>query len=85
MNTLTLDGTALNGLFENQKKLDDLFDAIFDGDNFFISSSPAPMQSVHRNPEIKVRRQSSHLSANLSKRQYSQKNTVRWFSCCPLS
>jgi len=54
MNAITLDRNALNGLFENQKKLDDLFDSIFDDDNFFISSAPAPAQSAIRYPESKV-------------------------------
>ena len=39
MYTATIDRNALNGLFDNQKKLDDLFDSIFDDDNFFISSA----------------------------------------------
>ncbi|MEY4717685.1 MAG: hypothetical protein RL563_303 [Pseudomonadota bacterium] len=33
-----IDRNALNGLFDNQQKLDDLFDSIFDDDNYFISS-----------------------------------------------
>jgi hypothetical protein len=45
MNTITLDKNALNGLFDNQKKLDDLFDSIFDDNNYFISSAPASTQS----------------------------------------
>ncbi|MDT4288457.1 hypothetical protein RO575_02690 [Methylomonas sp. MO1] len=51
MNAITLDRNALNGLFENQKKLDDLFDSIFDDDNFFISSAPASVPSAIRYPE----------------------------------
>ena len=54
MNAITLDRNALNGLFENQKKLDDLFDSIFDDDNFFISSAPASVQAAIRHPELKV-------------------------------
>ncbi|OAI16095.1 hypothetical protein A1359_08745 [Methylomonas lenta] len=38
MYTAAIDGNVLNGLFDNQKKLDDLFDSIFDDDNYFISS-----------------------------------------------
>lgn len=34
-----IDRNALNGLFDNQKKLDDLFDSIFDDDDYFISST----------------------------------------------
>jgi hypothetical protein len=33
-----IDSNVLNSLFENQNKLDDLFDSIFDDDNYFISS-----------------------------------------------
>ena len=39
MYTAAIDGNTLNGLFDNQKKLDDLFDSIFDDDNYFISSA----------------------------------------------
>lgn len=39
MYTAAIDGNTLNGLFDNQKKLDDLFDSIFDDDNYFISST----------------------------------------------
>lgn len=38
MYTAAIDRNALNGLFDNQKKLDDLFDSIFDDDNYFIGS-----------------------------------------------
>jgi hypothetical protein len=38
MYTAAIDRNTLNGLFDNQKKLDDLFESIFDDDNYFISS-----------------------------------------------
>lgn len=38
MSAAAIDSNVLNGLFENQKKLDDLFDSIFDDGNYFISS-----------------------------------------------
>jgi len=44
MYTAAIDGHALNGLFDNQKKLDELFDSIFDDENYFINSS-APASS----------------------------------------
>lgn len=50
MYATAIDRSALNGLFENQKKLDDLFDSIFDDDNYFISSvspSQSERQSKH--------------------------------------
>ncbi len=53
MNAITLDRNALNGLFENQKKLDDLFDSIFDDDNFFIGSTPSPAQAATCHLEFK--------------------------------
>ncbi len=58
MNTITLDRNALNGLFDNQKKLDDLFDSIFDDDNYFISSATSSAQSG-RYPEFNVESQFS--------------------------
>lgn len=39
MYTAAIDRNTLNGLFDNQKKLDDLFESIFDDDNYFISSA----------------------------------------------
>lgn len=45
MYTAAIDGHALNGLFDNQKKLDELFDSIFDDENYFISSSSPSMSS----------------------------------------
>jgi len=39
MSSITLDKNALNGLFDNQKKLDDLFDSIFDDGSCFISNA----------------------------------------------
>jgi len=41
MNTAVFDSRDLNSLFDNQKKLDDLFDSIFDDDNFFITGTIA--------------------------------------------
>lgn len=38
MSAAVIDSNVLNSLFENQNKLDDLFDSIFDDDNYFISS-----------------------------------------------
>lgn len=38
MPAAAIDSNVLNSLFENQNKLDDLFDSIFDDDNYFISS-----------------------------------------------
>ncbi len=39
MSAAVIDSNVLNSLFDNQKKLDDLFDSIFDDDNYFISSA----------------------------------------------
>jgi len=39
MYAATIDKNALNSLFDNQKKVDDLFDSIFDDENYFISTS----------------------------------------------
>lgn len=38
MTAAAFDPNLLNSLFDNQKKLDDLFDAIFDDDNVFASN-----------------------------------------------
>ncbi len=45
MLSAAIDRNTLNSLFDNQKKLDDLFDSIFDDENYFISSvSAAPAE-----------------------------------------
>ena len=55
MNTISIDRNALNSLFDNQKKLDDLFDSIFDEDNFFISNVAVSAQAVYSYPELKIK------------------------------
>lgn len=45
MNTVAIDGSTLNGLFDNQKKLDELFDSIFGDESYFINSPPSSSQS----------------------------------------
>lgn len=39
MNSVSIDINTLNDLFDNQKKMDELFDSIFDDDNYFVDSS----------------------------------------------
>ncbi len=60
MNAVALDKNALNGLFENQKKLDDLFDSIFDDNTLLFSTAPVPVNSVTLRPESRVDRQASY-------------------------
>ncbi|WP_150047745.1 hypothetical protein [Methylomonas sp. GJ1] len=38
MSATAIDPLVLNSLFDNQKKLDDVFNSIFDNDDCFISS-----------------------------------------------
>ncbi|WKJ90264.1 hypothetical protein QZJ86_19995 [Methylomonas montana] len=48
MSAAAIDRNALNGLFDNQRKLDDLFDSIFDDDNYFINSvSSSPTENFY--------------------------------------
>lgn len=44
MCSAAIDRNALNALFDNQQQLDDLFDSIFNDDNYFISGA-SPSQS----------------------------------------
>lgn len=48
MNAVAIDTNTINSLFDNQKKVDELFDSIFDDDNFFISSSSSSSQAESR-------------------------------------
>jgi hypothetical protein len=63
MNTIAIDSHALNNLFDNQKKLDELFDSIFDDNSFFINSAP-PSQTVSRKLTVDIERQISYGSGN---------------------
>jgi hypothetical protein len=38
MSAAAIDTTVLNSLFDNQKRLDDMFDSVFDDNNYLISS-----------------------------------------------
>ncbi len=40
MTTATIDIDSLNKLFDNQKRLDDIFDSVFDEDPFLSSATP---------------------------------------------
>ena len=52
MNTVAIDRNTLNSLFDNQKKLDEIFDSIFDDKNYFIDISSPPSQTVSRGSAI---------------------------------
>jgi len=65
MSTVAMNREILNGLFDNQQKLDELFDSIFDDDNFLINSSPASSQSVSHSPAIEVEKQFSSGGGNV--------------------
>ncbi len=39
MTTASIDSDALNALFDNQNKLDDIFSSIFDEDTFYSNNS----------------------------------------------
>jgi hypothetical protein len=59
MNTVPINRNVLNGLFDNQKKLDELFDSIFD-DNDFINNSPSSSQSGSRSTDFEIESQFSY-------------------------
>ena len=60
MNTVAIDRNTLNDLFDNQKKMDELFDSIFDDDNYFINSSSSSSQAGSRRSTLDVESQSSY-------------------------
>jgi len=60
MNTLAIDTNTINSLFDNQKKVDELFDSIFDDDNFFIASSYSSQSENRRSVSSKGRQISSY-------------------------
>jgi hypothetical protein len=52
MNTVAIDTNTLNSLFDNQKKLDEIFDSIFEENNFFINSSSSQTESRYSTYEV---------------------------------
>jgi len=66
MNTIAIDSHALNSLFDNQKKLDELFDSIFDDNSFFINSAPSS-QTVSRKSTIDVESSDAYDSGSVKK------------------
>jgi len=64
MNTIAIDSHALNNLFDNQKKLDELFDSIFDDNSFFINSAPSS-QTVSLKSSVDIERQIPYGSGNV--------------------
>lgn len=52
MNTIAIDRNTINDLLDNQKKLDELFDSIFDDDNYLIRDSSASSQTDKHYPKF---------------------------------
>ena len=86
MYTAAIDGHALNGLFDNQKKLDELFDSIFDDENYFISSA-SPTLSASKNTHSAYRESSISASkqSKLAERLSTMKNQCPYFYLLPIT
>ena len=67
MNTVAINNNMLNGLFDNQQKLDELFDSIFDDDNYSIDSSSSTFQAESRHSASDVASQFSYGDDNINK------------------
>jgi hypothetical protein len=52
MNTAAIDTNTLNSLFDNQKKLDEIFDSIFDDNNFFINTTSPQTESRYSSYDV---------------------------------
>lgn len=78
MNTAPIDRNILNGLFDNQKKLDELFDSIFDDDNF-ISSPSSSSQSASYYPTFDVDSQLSYSDGNVNGSSLSIKRNSYYY------
>jgi hypothetical protein len=83
MNTVAMDRNTLNGLFANQKKLDDLFDSIFDDENYFISSSSSSSQPSNRHSTYDDERQFSYNVSNV-KDSFVVKKRNPFYYLCPI-
>lgn len=76
MNTIAIDKSTLNGLFDNQKKLDDLFDSIFDDDNYFItSSSPSTASSTNKDFRSEAESLSYYSSNSRQEASFNSRNS----------
>ncbi|OAI14067.1 hypothetical protein A1359_01285 [Methylomonas lenta] len=82
MYTAAIDGNVLNGLFDNQKKLDDLFDSIFDDDNYFISSASSSSPTEKR---YSAERQYSPSSSRVTEALWEMKNRSPYFFMLPIT
>lgn len=81
MYTAAIDGNVLNGLFDNQKKLDDLFDSIFDDDNYFISSASS---SSSAEKCYSAERQYSPSSSRVTESLLEMKSRSPYFFMLPI-
>ena len=64
MTSQTIDLDELNQLCENQKKLDDIFDSLFDDDSFISSSAPV-IEHTQIKPDIQASAQTDRTMLNL--------------------
>lgn len=78
MNTIAIDRNTLNGLFDNQKKLDDLFESIFDDDNLF-ANAPLVSTVVHRQPAYEAERSYSYTEDYYQSKSYGLKSNPYFF------
>ncbi len=78
MNTIAIDSHALNNLFDNQKKLDELFDSIFDDNSFFISSVPSS-QTVSRKSTVDVACSVAYGSGSVKESILGIKHNPYWY------
>ncbi len=69
MNTAAIDINTLNDLFDNQKKMDELFDSIFDDDSYFINNSSSSSHAENYDPP-------SDIESQLSARGHSGKEAI---------
>lgn len=63
MSTVAMNREMLNGLFDNQQKLDELFNSIFDDDDFLINSSSSSNQSVCISPTYEAGAENQFLAS----------------------
>ncbi len=60
MNTVAIDSNTLNSLFDNQKKVDAMFDSIFDDNSYFIDISSPSYQAGSRESAFSVENRISY-------------------------
>ena len=84
MNTVAIDTNMINSLFDNQKKVDELFDSIFDDDNFFIRGSSYSSQTESYGSTFDLESQASYKGGSVKESFLAISNRNPYYFVLPI-